>query len=366
VTSASNVEYIALAAGGTGGHVYPAIAVLQALKQRRPEARILFFGRRQGLEKEALEKFEVDYVPLSICGFPRRPSLRWLSAPLLAIGAVVKSFAALLRRRPKAVIGFGSYVAGPVVLAALLLGIPTIIHEQNAVPGAANRVLAPWVKRVLTASPETGEALKRADAVEVGIPLRGDVVGAAPEPERFGLEAERPVLLIFGGSQGARKICQVATGALKSMASELEPWQVLLVSGPRNYQQVISEPLPEAVVVKDYVHDMGAAYASAKMVFSRAGAVSLAEITANGLPAILVPFPAAAGGHQEINARSLEKRGAARVILDAELNTETMRENILALIRDKQLLERMARASRQAGHPEASGRFLEEIEKVIA
>ncbi len=355
---------IALAAGGTGGHVYPALAVLRALLERRPPPEVYFFGRKSGLEKHIIEPLPVRYVGLSICGIPRRPSLRWITSPVLAFGAFLRSIWTFLGRRPQLVIGFGSYVAGPVVLAALCLGIPTILHEQNAVPGMANRLLAPFVTRVLVGAEETGPRLRRADARAVGVPVREDILHALVQPVALGLEPERKTLLIFGGSQGARRLCQVSAEALPLLEEDLADWQTLLITGPNNYAEVKSKALPRNVIVVDYVEAMGTAYAAASLVVARAGAVSLAEITAAGLPGILIPLPIAAEGHQAQNARVLESRGAARVIDDAQLTPGTLAEAIRDLLREPERLQAMAKASKALGRPDATQAFLKEIDAV--
>jgi len=357
---------IALAAGGTGGHVYPALAVLRALLEHTPPpAEVSFFGRKSGLERRLVEPLPVKYIGLSLTGLPRRVSYRWITSPLLALGAFLKIAGEFFIRRPHLVIGFGSYVAAPVVLAALCLRIPTIIHEQNTFPGLANRRLAPWVTRVLVSDSQTPARLRRADAKPVGIPLRTDVVGAKADWSALGLTPERKTLLIFGGSQGARRICQTVPATLRQMEHDLADWQVLLITGPGNYEAVKSEPLPENVIVRPYVEAMGAAYAVADLAVARAGAVSLAELTANGVPCVLVPLPIAAGGHQARNAHALESRGAACVIDDAVLNPQTLADQLRQLIGNPQRLGEMAQAARSLGQPDATKKFIEEMESLL-
>lgn len=362
--SARGTRRIALAAGGTGGHVYPAMAVLRALLERRPPPEIYFLGRKSGLERQLVEPLPVKYVGLSVVGIPRQLSLRWITSPLLALGAFLQSIWTFVGRRPQLVIGFGSYVAGPVVLAALCLGIPTIVHEQNAVPGMANRVVAPFVTRVLVNAEETAQRLRRTDARVVGIPLREEILHAPADPRPLGLEPGRETLLIFGGSQGARRLCQVATDALPLLESDLADWQTLFITGPNNYEEVRSKALPSNVVVKDYVEAMGTAYAVASLVVGRAGAVSLAEITAAGLPGILVPLPIATQGHQAKNAEVLERQGAARVIEDARLTPKVLAEAVRTLVQDPQRRQSMAKASKTLGRADATQAFLKEIDAV--
>ncbi|HEQ60720.1 MAG TPA: undecaprenyldiphospho-muramoylpentapeptide beta-N-acetylglucosaminyltransferase [Firmicutes bacterium] len=364
MTTSPKTWRIALAAGGTGGHVYPAMAVLQALLERKPPPEIYFLGRKSGLERRLVESLPVKYIGLSVAGIPRRLSLRWITSPLLALGAFLRSVWMFLGRRPQLVIGFGSYVAAPVVLAALCLGIPTIIHEQNAVPGIVNRVLAPFATRTLLSVEDTARLLPRANSRVVGIPLRREILHAPAEPHSLGLEPGRNTLLLFGGSQGARRLCQVAAEAMPRLESDLADWQTLFITGPNNYEEVCSKPLPPKVIVKDYVEAMGTAYTSASLVIARAGAVSLAEITAAGLPAILIPLPIATGGHQAKNAEILQRQGAAVVIEDARLTPDTLAEAVRALVRDPERRRSMAASSKALGRPGATQTFLKEIDSV--
>lgn len=359
--SGNRLHRIALAAGGTGGHVYPALAVLTALLERSAVEEVFFFGRREGLEKTLMGALPVRYVGLSVCGFPRKVSIRWLTAPLLALGSFLTALWTFLRRRPQLVIGFGSYVAGPVLVAAICLRIPALIHEQNSYPGLANRWLAPWVDRVLIADPDTAGLLRCRRIETVGIPLRKEVLEAKADPGALGLRPGLKTVLIFGGSQGARKLCQAAVEALPMLEEELQGWQALLIAGPGNYEETRKQVKLKNVVVKDYVEEMGAAYAASSLVVSRAGAVSLAEITAHGLPSILIPLAIATGGHQAKNARALEQQGAARVIENAALTPAVLADAMRPLLREPERLAAMANASRRLGHPNATEAFIEQI-----
>lgn len=365
MTSSQRRKRIAFAAGGTGGHVYPALAVLRELLNQSAPPEILFFGRPAGLERNLVEALPVQYIGLPLTGIPRKLSWKLITSPLLACMAFLKILRTFFSRRPDLVVGFGSYVAGPVILAALCLGIPTIIHEQNSYPGLANRLLAPWVKVVLVSDSEAVHHLKRKDVRQVGIPLRPEVVHAPARPEALGLQPERKTMLIFGGSQGARKLCQVAVEALRILEPEMTGWQALLLTGKANYERVLSEQRPANLVVRDYLEDMGSAYATADLVIARAGAVSLAEMTANGLPSILIPLPIATGGHQLLNARSLETAGAAIVLEDALLEAESLSRIARELIQSPRRLASMAKAARSMGRPDATGMFIQEIMAVL-
>lgn len=357
--------WIAIAAGGTGGHVYPAFAVLKTLLRKETPVDILFFGRKSGLERRLVSQEAVEYVGLGVRGIPRRLSLRWLTSPLMAIGALLKVAWRFICHRPRLVIGFGSYVSAPVLVAAICLRIPTAIHEQNSVPGVTNKLLAPWVTRVLVANRNAAERLGLKRCEVVGIPLREEVLSDVVEPERLGLERTRNTLLIFGGSQGARKICQAATGALRSLERQLAEWQVLFVTGPNNYAEVAAKRLPANVIVKDYVDDMASVYAVTTLAVARAGAVSLAEMTAKGIPAILIPLRIAAGDHQRMNADWLNRKGAAAVIEETELNEETLAAKIEEIACDPVRLSRMAEASKAEGNPGATEAFVEQIDRLL-
>lgn len=339
-----------LAGGGTGGHVFPAIAIAREIRRRRPGARILFVGTRKGFEAVIAPKegFPIEFVPAS--GFVGLgPAAKARALLDLARGAVA-SRRILARERPAAVLGVGGYASLPVLAAAKVSGVPAMIQEQNSVPGVANRIGA----RLSRASACGFEAACRRLAgrcVWTGNPARQEFFQVPPPP------GDRRVLL-FGGSQGARALNHALTGAAPALAAS--GVRVLAQTGERELGDVraavASFPSIEAV---PFVDAMADAFAEADLVVARAGALTLAEIAAAGRPSVLVPFAAATHAHQEENARAFAEAGASVVVAEADLDGPRLARLALDLLADPARLRRMGEAARALAKPDAAERIVD-------
>ncbi len=359
-----------IAGGGTGGHIYPGITIAQAIRDRLPSAEILFVGSKNGLEAEVIPREGFPLETILLAGLPRRPSPRLFSALWLAGRGLLTAGRIIRRFRPHLVVGTGGYVCGPVMLAAILAGVPTAIQEQNAFPGLTNRVLGRFVRRVFLAYEEAAGYFARSKVLLTGNPIRAAVmaVGRAEGAARLELDPGLTTLLVVGASQGARSINEAILTCLPSLLRHPK-LQILHITGKRNFAAVkeamahlnLAPSMAARVHTVPYLYDIPDAFAAADLVVSRAGAITLAEMTARGLPLILVPFPYAAADHQAYNARALEKRGAARVIPDAELTGERLLAEIQPLLREHETLARMSRASRAVGRPEAARLIADEL-----
>ena len=355
-----------IAGGGTGGHIYPALAIARALERQDATATILFVGTGHGLESELVPHAGYPLQTIHLYGFQRRISWRnlqnvfWTVRSLWEVRKILREF------RPDAVIGTGGYVCGPVVWSAASAGIPTLIQEQNAFPGVTNRILSRVVDVAAVGYPEAAPkfAGHKARVVVTGNPVREDLLQETREEScrHFGLRPALPVLLITGGSQGARSINQAALAVHRRWAGKKEV-QILHITGQTDYNNIIhtlqAEGLPiydgeAGRIVVPYLHEMPKALAAARLVVSRAGAIGLAELTLRGIPAILIPYPFASENHQEINARALEKNGAAVVIRDSELTGELLTATVEKLIADSEKLRSMAAAAAAMGTPRAA------------
>lgn len=370
---------VLMAGGGTGGHVYPAVTIAKALKEKGAE--VLFVGTRRGLEAKIVprEGFAIEYIDVD--SFPRSLSWRLVRSLGTAFRGLRQAREIVRRFNPDVCVGTGGYVAGPAVLAAALMGKATVIQEQNAHPGFTNRILARFADKVALGYEAAAERLPARDKLVVtGNPVRPEIVETTREEgeRRLGLTAGKRRVLIFGASQGAASINRAVVAGFDRFRS-LDA-EILFVTGEKGYPQVVQaleeagrrlEPLPEGVRegnlrILPYVYDMPAALASCDLVVGRAGALSIAEITARGLPSVLVPFPHAAGNHQEKNARVLEAAGAARVILDRDLTPERLAGAVSELLDDASSRERMAQASRKLGRPSAVWEIVALVEGVVA
>lgn len=348
---------IVIVSGGTGGHIYPGIALAKEIKQRDPQAKILFLGSREGLEADILlkENFQIKFIAAR--ALLRTLSYQALSAPFISIIGIFQSFLILLSFSPKAVVSMGGYVSLPVVFAAKMLGIPIFICEQNVLPGAVNRFCQRFAKKVFLSFEGS---LKYMQGEVVGNPVRREIIEAKREEGRinFNFSADQRVVLVMGGSQGSKHLNEVVISSLKSLPPEV---QILHIIGKRDFEWVsrfskgnkISNyhPLP-------YLYQMEDALAAADLVISRSGATAIAEFMVRGLPMILVPFPYAADNHQVLNARELEKRGAALVIKEDEFTSD----KFISILKHPGInYDKMGKAALERAKPRAAERIVERI-----
>jgi UDP-N-acetylglucosamine--N-acetylmuramyl-(pentapeptide) pyrophosphoryl-undecaprenol N-acetylglucosamine transferase len=346
------------AGGGTGGHLYPAIAIAEKLREWDPQAVMHFVGTPRGLEARVVPELGFPLHLTAVRGFARKRFWANLTVPFLLIWSLVQSATILMRVRPQVVIGTGGYVSGPMLFAAHLLGYRTLIQEQNSYPGVTTRLLARWVDQVHISFAESISFFSgRKNVFVTGNPVRDLRVDATPAQARqhFGLAPDKSTLLVFGGSQGARVINQAVIKILSRLLSESE-MQLIWSSGKWNQEEVRQAAVgcEESVSLTDFITDMPMAYRAADAVLSRAGALTLAEINVCGLPSILIPFAAAAGNHQEANALALAKMGSAVVILERELPQRDLAAEIIALLGDPGRREKMGKAAHEAAFASAS------------
>lgn len=358
---------VLFAAGGTGGHIYPAIAVACRLLERHPGARVLFAGSKERMEGRVVPQagFELSTISSGALGGRTGWTKRALSVCRIALG-LAQSFRLVSRLRPQVAIGTGGYVCAPVLLACRLTRVPVVLLDQNELPGLATRWLARIAAAVGVVSPEAASRLPSgAPARAIGSPVRPEVLTATREQAARALEldAGRPALVVIGGSIGSAPINRALMGALQLLAGEswFRPVQVLHLTGGWQVP-----PAPDGIDYRalPYLDRMEYALAAADLVVSRAGGSSLAEITARGLPAILVPWPGAAQDHQAFNAEPLARAAAAVVIPQQELSAKRLAGEIARLMADPAGLAEMSRRSRALGRPEAADRVVDLIEEL--
>ncbi len=353
-----------IAGGGTGGHLYPGLAVAEVVRERVPEAEIMFVGGTR-LEARVLREAEWSFESVAAYPLPRRIGFSLVSAAAVNSVGTLQALGLLRRWRPDVMLGTGGYVAGPVGLASAILGVPLVLQEQNMLPGLANFWLARWARAISVPAPMPGFPADR--VVVTGVPVRPSVLRGdrARARRAFGLDPDRFTVLVLGGSQGALSLNRAVGEAATLMM--YEPIQILHQTGTEHLEWVRREighrehvgPPVIRQAPFPFIEQMGDAYAAADLVICRAGASTLAEVTAWGLPAVLVPYPHAAGGHQDANARLLAAAGAAEVIPDAKLTGLRLQEVIRDLLGDRVRLRAMAEASRRLGRPDAAERVLD-------
>lgn len=349
-TTGGPAPSVLLAGGGTAGHVSPLLAVAAALREQAPAARLTAVGTASGMEtrlvpQAGLELELVDRVPL-----PRRPSVDLVRLPGRLLGAVRQAGEILDRVRPDVVLGVGGYVCTPVYLAAARRGLPVVVHEANARPGLANRVGARWARTVAAAFP--GTPLR--GAVTVGMPMRREISHLDREALRaearrsFGLDPDLPTVVVTGGSSGALAMNRTVAGVVGEVAAR--GYQLLHVTG-RGKQLTRDDGAPLSApgyVQVEYVDGMERVYAAADLLVARAGAATVSEVAAVGLPAVFVPLPVG-NGEQALNAASLVAAGAAQLVADDAFTPDWYRRNVHPLLADPGRLAAMAAASRAHG-----------------
>ncbi len=330
---------VVISGGGTGGHLYPALAVGDKLRAREPSLLLTFIGSQRAMEKTLMERQGVHFIPMRIEGIKGR-GLRSLRTMAMLPFALVRSFAILLRLRPALVIGVGGYSSGPVVLAASLIGIPTLILEQNLTPGFTNRLLTRWATKAVVAF-ENSLVYFKGKGVWLGNPVREEFYRIGPTPQTADLS-----LLVFGGSQGARILNLTMTAALRLLAPVRNRLRITHQTGEADFQTVKSAYLGTGFAdaeVAAFFHDMAARFEKADLIIGRAGATTIAELIVAGRAAILVPFAGAADDHQAKNARELERAGAAEVILERDLTPTRLAERIAFYLENRERITEMER-----------------------
>ena len=368
---------VLFAGGGTGGHVYPALAMIDEIRRANPRAKVAYVGTRRGLEGRLLpSRSEVRFFPIHVRGFDRRGPIGLLRTLAWLTVALLESLVVLTRFRPDLVVGVGGHSSfAPVLLAALLgrvAGIRTIIHEQNVIGGLANRLLAPWVDLVLLSFDESARSFPRAKRIRVtGNPIREEMLHVRRTDaayRRFGLDPARRTILIFGGSSGSEEITEQLRAGRTTIAASSD-LQVLLITGDRRRTEQLHAEMCDAgadnVVVETYVEDMGAAFAVADLVVCRAGATSLAEITACGKASLLVPWRGAADDHQWRNALAIRDEGACSVADEEAIVEQGLVRLIQDLAEDEARLAKLSCNARRRGKPGARSAILGEIRSLM-
>lgn len=320
---------VLIMAGGTGGHVFPALAAARVLRERGYEP--VWLGTRNGMEAKLVPMQQIDIEWITVGGLRGKGAAAWLGAPFKLSLAIWQSLRVIRRRRPAAVLGAGGFVSGPGGIAAWLTRRPLVIHEQNAIAGMTNRVLARFARRVLEAFPGSFPAGVRAE--RVGNPVRREIVALAAPAQRYAQRSGPLRLLVFGGSQGAARLNAVVPAALAMIDASLRP-QVIHQAGERHLQQTLAMYAKHNVQadVRAFMDDMAEVYGWADLVICRAGALTVSELAAAGLPAIFVPFAAAVDDHQTLNARFLVDRQAGVLLPEKELTPLRLETELRGLI----------------------------------
>jgi UDP-N-acetylglucosamine--N-acetylmuramyl-(pentapeptide) pyrophosphoryl-undecaprenol N-acetylglucosamine transferase len=353
------VTRLLIAGGGTGGHLFPGVAIAEELRAREPDAAITFVGTRRGIEARVLPElgWELELIEVSglktvgalgaIRGLFRLPRALWQAR------RVVKRFA------PDAVIGVGGYASGPVVLAARLAGIPTAVCEQNSIPGLTNKLLGRVARRVFLSFDESRRFFNAKKIVMTGNPVRRDLVQKLLAAPAAGARAEVHVL-VCGGSQGAIAVNELAAHALAALAKE-HPLAIVHQTGEKDLEATAARYRDAGVTAdcRAFIKDMASAYHDADLILGRAGATTVAELAIAGKPAIFIPYPFAADNHQELNAREMADKGAALMFRQADLTADKLAGALRPLLADPARRQAMGAAMRSLAKPAAAGEIVD-------
>jgi UDP-N-acetylglucosamine--N-acetylmuramyl-(pentapeptide) pyrophosphoryl-undecaprenol N-acetylglucosamine transferase len=361
---------IVVSGGGTGGHIYPALALIRTIKEKHPETEFLYIGTEKGLESKLVTRENIPFEAIEITGFKRTISTENVKTIMRFITGTQKSKKILKAFNADVVIGTGGYVCGPVVYAASKLKIPTLIHEQNSVPGLTNKFLSRFVDKVATCFDVAANYFPSEKVVLTGNPRASEVLGMQDFSvlQSLGLQHDKQTVLVFGGSRGARPLNDAVINALDAIAGK--PYQVLYVTGEAHYEKVKQEidqrQRANNLVVVPFIYNMPEVLRVVDLVVARAGATSLAELTALGIPSVLIPSPYVTNNHQEKNARALTDVNAALMLLEKDLTNETLVASIDEVLLDKSKKEAMQKAARSLGITDASHRLYKEMYDLVS
>jgi len=362
---------IVIACGTSGGHIFPAVALAQDLKDKNKDIGILFVGSNTALDRRIFEKERLNYYLLSSNKLPYRISLRTAAFFIKLFFDVLKSFFILLKHSPDAVIGFGGYVSSPVIFAAYILRIPRIVHEQNVVPGRANSFLFRFADRIAVSFEETKRYLKRFSykAVFTGNPIRVTLLKGSREGniKKFGLDPDKFTILIIGGSQGSHNLNKVFLQAMAKFGREKTAFlQAIHITGITDYGWASQayEELGLEHRLFSFLDNIEEAYSASDLVVTRSGASAIFEIAYFGRPMILIPYPFAMS-HQEENAKFFSRKGAAIKIDEKEMSAGLMKERIEGLLNNRAILDEMAEKARILSVPDSSHNLALEVLKIV-
>jgi UDP-N-acetylglucosamine--N-acetylmuramyl-(pentapeptide) pyrophosphoryl-undecaprenol N-acetylglucosamine transferase len=356
---------ILVAGGGTGGHVNPAIAMANNLRTKYPDAEFLFVGSKHGLENDLVPKEGYKIARIPVKGFSRKGFFSKIWPYMVLVAGMVKSFFIYLKFRPDMAFGTGGYASGPILFWTSLFKVPTLIHEANVLPGITNRMLTSRADITAICFPESKEYLKKAKRIELtGNPIRKKILKAGRSSSRAALELgiDDKLVVLMGGSQGAKPINDAAVEMLRDIYKDGD-FKLIFAPGKRHYVAVSSvvNNKFENVEIPSYIYDADIVYSAADLIVNRAGASTISEIAALGVPSILIPSPYVAENHQEKNAKTLEENGGCIMLRDRELSGQVLYDNIRSIIDDDERLMAMRKAAASVGIRDAS----EKLEKLF-
>ncbi len=391
ISNEKNVKRFVLAGGGTGGHIYPAIGIAQALQRLNPEIDLVFIGGHDRLESTLIPQQGFRFLPISVEGFPRSLTLKWITVIIKVYQGLVQSLRYLKQLKPDVVIGTGGYVSGPVLFAAWLLDIPIAIQEQNVSPGLTNSILARWAKTAYLALPPDTQRFPEHIVKVTGNPIRPGITECQRKDEtyrKYKLSPNCKTIFVMGGSQGARAINEVMMDACQLIArfaftnekdvdrdvvdlttnSGVSQIQIVHQTGESHVEQVRETYIKYSIPhhVQTFFDNVEEIYSITDVMICRAGGMTVSEVTACGIPAIFIPLPAAVGNNQVINAQTVENAGAAVLLEQGKFASEDLVNRLIHIITDEDTYKQMKTASKKLGKPFASDTIAESLYRLTS
>lgn len=364
---------VLITGGGTGGHIYPAIAVAQMLKQDNDIEKIFYVGCKKNMEKDIVLSENLAFYSINVSGMPRKTSLKFIKWFIELGFATIKSVYYILKLKPDVVFGTGGYVSGPVLLAAKILNTPFVVHDPDAHPGIVNKFMAKWASAVSISFEQAKFHLKSNNIILNGNPIRANFLQVNKEDalRKLHLNPDKKTLLVIGGSQGAMTINNAMLDAAPYLINQ--GFQVIHQTGAKNYDKYMEELTqrhPEIInnpcyIVKPFFNNMEIPLNAADLAISRAGSLSLSELNLCGLPSILVPYPHAAADHQKFNAKAMEEAGASIYLEDAECNASKILELIIDIFNNPEKLEQMKLFNKTLAKPQATENIIQILKNIV-
>ncbi len=357
---------IIITGGGTGGHIFPGIAIARELS-KHPEVELLYVGKNDGRESKWVPDSGFQFEGIQTSSFPRGLSMRLVTFWFEFAQSLIQAGRIVGRFRPDAIFSTGGYVSVPISVAAALRGVPVALFEPNVVPGLAARFLSLFSRRIFVGFEDALKHFSKRRTQWTGIPVREEIVMAekAKSRESFGLNLGTTTVLMLGGSQGSHALNQFMTDVIQFLGQGDQAVQVIMMTGWDDYRKTVDalEKCPLKVVLRPFISNIHEAYAAADLVVARAGAMTCAEILSRGLPALFIPYPHASG-HQEMNARAMERAGSAVVITEKELDDEKLTQTLISLLSDEKKLAEMGVKSGELAKLQAASEIVEGLLKM--
>lgn len=352
---------VIISAGGTGGHIYPAVAIINKIKEKDKKAEILYIGTTRRMEKDLIPNMGIDYEGIDVIGLSKNP-INLIKSVTGILKSVKRCKTIMKKFKPDIVIGVGGYVTVPVILAAHSLGIKTMLHEQNSIPGKANKFLSRYTDKVCVSIKSSLKYFK--DATYTGNPRAEEVVSVVKlKKETKGLSKDKKLVLITTGSLGASTVNNVIKEMLPDFKKE--SYEVLLITGKNDYENYKKIKTPNNVHIYPYIDNMPELLRVTDLIVSRAGATTISEITSLGIPSILIPSPYVPNNHQVLNAKDLKDNNACIMIEEKDLTKNELLYQINRIINDKDLYKSLSKNAKSLGMPNSATKIYDEIKKLL-